>query len=82
MIVLIHILLALSSIILATSSLVISSKKTLLGAYGAIGLTLASGVYLSILNPAKLAQTCLSGITYIALVTVITIFARKRIRSI
>lgn len=79
MILLTHILIAVSSIVLATGALVSPSRATLRATYIAIAATLASGVYLTLLSPARLVQTCMTGIAYLAVVSVLSVFAQKRL---
>lgn len=79
MILITHILIALSSVAFATYLLFKPSQSKLIASYSLIAATLASGVYLTVLHPAHLAQTCLSGLAYISIVSIATIFARRRI---
>ena len=79
MILLVHILIAISSVILATIAFVNPSKKILYSTYVAITATLVSGTYLTVLRPNHLAQTCLTGLVYLSFVSTIAFLARRKL---
>jgi len=78
MIVLLHVLIAVSSIALATVACFVSSKTLLRTSYGFVGATLVSGLYLVASEPAHMLQACLSGVTYIVIVSAALAVARHR----
>ncbi|HTR18804.1 MAG TPA: hypothetical protein VMH91_02370 [Candidatus Paceibacterota bacterium] len=78
MLLLLHILIAVSSIVFATLALAFPSKRTLGASYVLITLTIVTGVYLVIANPAPLLQTCITGITYVLVVSTCAGFATYR----
>lgn len=68
MILLIHIVIALSSVACATYVLISPDKKWLRFSYVLVGLTLASGTYLVLENPAHMVRACISGIIYVGVI--------------
>ncbi len=77
MIVLIHVFLAVSSL-LYTSYLCIRPKsaKFYISYSGFVG-TLVSGTYLVIHSHAQLLSACVSGLTYLALASFVTVLAHR-----
>lgn len=69
MIVLLHVLAALSSIAFTTYLFVRPSRRKFYVAYGLVALTLISGTYLTLSRPAHILQTCASGLLYIVFVS-------------
>lgn len=83
MILLIHILIAVSSVIYTTYILLRPTQAKLTASYVLVAATLASGTYLTVLNPAHMLQACTSGLIYIVFVTAgIYIARQKYIRSV
>jgi hypothetical protein len=82
MLLLIHIVIALLSILLATLTYFIPSTRRIAVSYGFIVATVASGTALLIINPANLLHTCLSGLFYITVVSLVTIGTHYRIRRL
>lgn len=79
MIILTHVILALLSLALSTTNYFIPTKTKLTTSYIlAIG-TLASGVVLIVANNASVLRTCLTGIAFFGVVTILNEFARKKI---
>lgn len=78
MIILIHVVIALLSIGCATFGYVRPTNKNLQLSYGLIVLTFASGFYLVWMEPAQMLRTCLSGITYLAIVTAAVFLTRRK----
>ena len=74
-----HILIALVTPALATAAHFRPSVTLLRLSYAAASLTLATGVVLTVLHPAQLLQTCLTGILYFSAVTVLTLSARRKL---
>ena len=68
MIVLIHVLIALTSIIFSSLLVIFPSKTKLRLSYLLIGLTLASGTLLVITTHVSILKTCISGLIYLAFV--------------
>jgi len=79
MILLTHIIIALSSILYTTLSLARPSKNKLYVSYALIGATLASGIYLTVVHPAAMLRTCTTGLAYSVLVAAGITLARKRL---
>lgn len=64
----IHIVIALSSVVSATHVLLSPNKKWLQISYVLVGLTLATGTYLVMENPAHMVRACISGIIYVGFI--------------
>ena len=62
-----HILIALGSLGYALYALFKPSKKSLTVCYALLAATVASGSWLMLLSPAKLTQTCQTGLVYLGL---------------
>ena len=82
MIILIHVLIALSSLILASVALFRPSLKKLSISYGLIIATVASGSLLLITSPSHILKTCLEGLLYLTVVSIITIATHVRLRNL
>lgn len=78
MVVILHILIAVSSIILATAVFLKPNRSLLQVSYGFIAATLASGVYLVWVAPTKMLHVCVSGLLYTLVVVAITAMAHSR----
>lgn len=81
MILILHIVIALSSLLYTTYAFFLPSARKLQVSYGLVGLTLASGTFLVIRNPAHLLQSCTTGFLYLAIVTVGIITARHKLAA-
>lgn len=68
MIVLLHVLIALSSAAYTTYLYFSPSKRKFYAAYGLIGATLASGTYLVISTHSPLLSSCVTGLIYLGIV--------------
>ncbi|HEX7483565.1 MAG TPA: hypothetical protein VF281_00275 [Candidatus Saccharimonadales bacterium] len=79
MILLTHILIAISSIIYTSPLLVHPSRTKLRTSYILIAATLASGTYLTILNPVHMLQTCTTGLVYVVIVSAGVFIARRQL---
>lgn len=79
MILLTHILIAISSIIYTSLLIIQPSRTKLRTSYLLIGATLASGTYLTILNPVHMLQTCTTGLIYVVIVSAGVFVARQRL---
>ena len=82
MILLLHILIAISSIGIATFTYFKPTVKRLGMSYGFIVATVASGTALLIMNPSSLLHTCLSGLFYTTVVSIVTIATHVRARNL
>lgn len=69
MIILLHVLIALSSIAYTTYLYFRPSKHKFYAAYGLIAATLASGSYLVVSTHAPMISSCTGGLFYLAMVT-------------
>lgn len=74
----IHIIIALTSIAFTTLLFARPSHTKFRANYGLIALTLISGTYLVVSTNAPMLKSCMTGLVYIALVTLGTIAARYR----
>ena len=81
-ILLIHIAIALSSIVISSIVFFMPSIKKLAVSYGFVVATVASGTALLIANPSSILHTCLSGLFYITVVSLVTIATHVRIRRV
>jgi hypothetical protein len=81
MIVLLHVLSALTSMVYTTYLLFFPSKSRFYAAYGLVGLTLASGTYLVWSTHVPMLKACASGLTYLVAVSAAMVLARRRLAS-
>ncbi|HEY8885902.1 MAG TPA: hypothetical protein VIM31_00150 [Candidatus Microsaccharimonas sp.] len=81
MIILIHVIIALTSLVIASFAFFNPTLKKLIVSYGFILGTVASGTYLLVTVPSHILQSCLSGLTYLTIVTIMTIFAHVRLHK-
>lgn len=79
MVILLHVVIALSSIIVAGYLLVRPSRKGLAMSYAMMAATLGSGMYLVASAPAHMIEACLMGVAYLAVVSVMTIASRVKL---
>lgn len=79
---LLHIFIALMSVAFASYLLIVPTPKKLHASYGFIAATLASGTALVITEPAYILHSCVSGLVYIAAVSLITMRARTKVFAI
>jgi len=70
MVVLLHVIIALTSVAYTTGLFFRPSKRKLYTSYGLVGLTLASGTYLVVTTHAHMLQACTGGLIYIGVVLV------------
>jgi hypothetical protein len=82
MILLLHISIALATVIYATYLYARPVASRFPAAYGFIVATLASGTYLVVLSPAHLAQACVSGIVFVAVVMAVLLSARRKLAQV
>ena len=79
MILVTHIIIALSSVAYTTLLLALPSRTRLYISYALVAATLASGIYLTVVNPASMLRTCTTGLVYVVIVTAGIAVARKRL---
>jgi hypothetical protein len=79
MLIFLHISVALLSLAQATFAALLPSRFKLRATYGLVSATLISGVYLVWSLQAPLFQACTSGLTYLAIVSLVTVVARHRV---
>lgn len=72
-------MIALSSVIYTTVLLLWPSQAKLYASYILVAATLASGIYLTVLNPASMLRTCTTGLVYVVIVTAGIAIARKKL---
>jgi hypothetical protein len=81
MILLIHIVAALSSLVYATVLFMRPYRRGFYVNYGLITLTLVSGTYLVITTHAQLMQACGSGLAYLLAVSFGMVLARRKLTA-
>lgn len=82
MILVTHIIIALSSVAYTTLLLFRPTQSKLYISYALVAATLASGIYLTVINPASMLRTCTTGLVYVVLVTAGIAIARKKLATI
>ncbi len=80
MIILIHVIIALTSIVIVSFAFFKPTMKKLMTSYGFIFATIASGTYLLITIPSHILQSCLMGLVYLMVVSAATVATHVRIR--
>ncbi len=81
MILITHIVIALSSLVYTTYVLFSPSAKKLHASYALVGLTLATGTVLVIRNPSHLTQGCSTALLYVGIVTVAIVSAHRKLAA-
>jgi hypothetical protein len=77
-----HLIIALTSIVIATWAVISPSRLKLRANYALVGATLASGTWLVVSTHSPLLSSCLSGLIYLSIVTAgLVISARKLARE-
>jgi len=76
-----HILIALGSVGYTTYLFFAPTTAKLQASYALVALTLLSGTYLAVNNPAHILHTCVSGLIYTSAVSVGIAFARKKLAT-
>jgi hypothetical protein len=79
MILVTHIIIALSSVGYTTLLLLRPTQAKLYTSYILVAATLASGIYLTVINPASMLRTCTTGLVYVVIVTAGIAIARKKL---
>lgn len=80
MVLLLHIIVALTSIIYAMYLYIAPTKTKFRLSYILVALTLASGAYLAVLNPSHMARASITGLIYISIVICAIASARSKFR--
>ena len=80
MFILIHVAIAFTSIIVASIALFSPSLRKLIVSYGFILATGTTGTVLLVTIPSQILHTCITGLTYLTVVSIITIAAHVRLR--
>ena len=75
----IHVVIALLSIVFTTWLWLAPSPSKLPVSYILVALTLTSGTYLVISNPAQMLHTCVMGLAYLGIISVVIISARHKL---
>jgi hypothetical protein len=65
-----HIIIALSSIVFSSALFIAPSRKKLYTSYGLVGLTIATGTDLVITTHARLVPSCITGLIYLGIVSI------------
>lgn len=81
MIVLIHVLIAVSSLIYTAYVYLSPSEAKVRASYGLVGLTLASGTFLVLSKPAHMLQACIIGLFYLGIIVLATVAAREKLAT-
>ena len=76
-----HVLIALSSVGVSTLALVKPSAKKLLVSYVFIAATTISGGYLIFTSTGDMLRSCIVGLAYVSVVSLMTVAAHVRIRT-
>ena len=79
MILISHIIIALSSIVISTLALFLPSKTKLNISYVLVAATLISGTILTIASHSQLIQACTTGLAYLAVITAVLVAAKHRL---
>jgi hypothetical protein len=79
MLILIHVIIALSSIGFTTYLAISPSQAKLRLSYVLVALTLVTGTYLVVSTGSNLLKSCLTGLVYLAVVTAGIVAARHRL---
>lgn len=81
MILIAHIVIALSSIVFASLALVKPSRAKMNINYGFIAATITTGTYLIVTMHVNMLSTCATGLTYLAIVAVLSVLAQRKLAN-
>lgn len=81
MVILIHVIIALASIGIASFVFLKPSVKRLMVSYLFILATVGSGTYLLISSPSNILKSCLVGLLYLTVVSIVTIASHVKLRK-
>jgi hypothetical protein len=76
---LLHITIALLSVAFSTYLYFVPTRVKLRVSYGLVGLTVASGTYLVVASQAAMLRTCMTGLLYVGVMTVVIAAARNKL---
>lgn len=76
-----HIIIALTSIIMTGLAYISPSRNKLQTSYGLVGLTLASGTVLVVTTHSPLLSSCMTGLVYLGIVMSGIMFARRKLTA-
>lgn len=79
MIVLLHVAIALLSVLYTGFVFMLPSHLRLNIAYGLVGLTIATGTYLTVMAPAHMVEACTAGLFYLAVMFVCISAVRRKL---
>lgn len=79
MIVFLHVVIALASIVATSYAYIRPSGTKLRVSYSLVGLTIASGVYLTWSAPAHMIEACTVGLVYLGIVLLGIVLARHKL---
>jgi hypothetical protein len=82
MLILIHVIIAITSIIIASIGLFSPSLRKLAVSYGLVLATIATGTILLISTPSHILQGCLTGLGYLTIASLLTIATHVRLRRL
>ena len=68
MILLLHIIIALSSLVITAAAFMAPKASLLRTSYALVALTIATGTYVTFMNPSHMVQACISGLLYTVVV--------------
>lgn len=80
MIVLIHVIIALASVALSSITFFKPSNNKLAVSYGLIIATVGSGTFLLLTTTGDILRSCLTGLFYVTVVTIVTIATHVRVK--
>jgi len=80
--VLLHVIIALSSVILSSVTFFKPTFNKLYVSYGFIVATVASGTYLIVSSSGSILRSCLTGLFYVTVVSIITIATHVKVRKL
>lgn len=74
-----HIIIAISGLVLTTYLYFRPSTKHLRMAYGAVGLTFATGFYLVAMAPSHMLMACIEGLVYLGIASIGIVAAKAKL---
>lgn len=82
MILIAHILIALTSLFITAAAFVRPSQTALKLSWSFVVLTISTGTLVAIASPAHMVQACVSGLIYTAVVVSATIIAKRKLTTV
>jgi len=74
-----HIAIALASVALTTHLYFVPTRIKLRVSYALVGLTIATGTWLVVAAQAAMLRTCMMGLLYVGIMTVVIVAARNKL---